>query len=230
MTDIGIIAAMDIELRGIVAMLENHEIETVSGVEFHTGMMYGKKLVAAKCGIGKVFAAICTEAMIIKYSPRLIVNTGVGGAIAAGLKTGDVVIADKLVQHDMDTSAIGDEVGLVSGINRVYFDTDAAVVQILSDKAELLGLSYRIGTVASGDKFIAERKEKERIKTLFSAAACEMEGAAVAHTSFVNQTPFAVIRAISDSADEGSSMSYSEFLPMAAEKSMRLTIELIKAF
>ncbi len=230
MVDIGIIGAMDIELEGLISMLENHHCETVSGINFHTGDLFGKKLAIAKCGIGKVFAAVCTEAMIIKYSPRLVINTGVGGGLAKGLSTGDIVVADRLVQHDMDTSAIGDELGLVSGINRVYFDTDARATGILVEKAAELGLKARLGTVATGDRFVADTGDKSRIKALFGAAACEMEGCAVAHTAFVNSVPVAVVRAISDSADEGSSMSYNEFLPMAAGNSMRLTLELIKAY
>ncbi len=230
MTDIGIIGAMDIELNGLVSMLKGYSSECVGGIEFHTGVIYGKKIAIAKCGIGKVFAAITAEAMIIKYSPSLIVNTGVGGAISPGLQTGDIVVADKLLQHDMDTSAIGDPKGLVSGINKIYFDADKRAVNILLKSAEKLGLKAKCGTVATGDKFIANSAEKQRIAEEFSASVCEMEGCAIAHTAYVNDVPVAVVRAISDSADEGSSISYMEFLPMAAENSKKLTLSLIKDY
>ena len=117
--DIGIIGAMDNEVLEIISMLTDRNIEKVSGIEFNTGTLFGKKVVIARCGIGKVFAAICAEAMIIKYSPSLIINSGVGGAIDKALRPLDIVFADKLVQHDMDTSAIGDPAGLVSGINKI---------------------------------------------------------------------------------------------------------------
>ncbi len=230
MTDIGIIGAMDIEVAGLVAALEGHKCENVSGISFHTGKIYGKSVVVAKCGIGKVFAAVCTEAMILKYSPRIIINTGVGGAVRRGLSVGDIVVADKLVQHDMDTSAIGDPVGLVSGINKIYFEADTAAAELLVSSAERLGLRAVCGTVATGDKFIASEADKSRIADSFSASVCEMEGGAIAHTAFVNGTPFAVVRAVSDSADEESSMSYETFLPMAAENSLSLTCEFIKSF
>ena len=159
-----------------------------------------------------------------------MVNSGVGGALASGLRVTDTVIADKLVQHDMDTSPLGDPVGLISGINKVWFESDARAVEILSSAAQRLGLRAAVGSVASGDVFVASGEQKKRIVDLFGAMACEMEGAAIAHTAFVNSTPFAVIRAISDSADEGSSMDYMSFLPIAAKNSSALTLDLIKNY
>ena len=228
--DIGIIGAMSAEVEGLISMLEGDASETVSGIEFHTGNLFGKRVAVAKCGIGKVFAAICTEAMIMKYSPSLIVNTGVGGALSGELKPTDTVIAVNACQHDMDTSALGDPKGLVSGINKIYFDADARAVEILKSSAGELGIRAICGTVASGDRFVADREEKGRIASDFGAVACEMEGAAVAHCAYVNETPFALIRAISDSADGDANMDYSEFLPLAAKISTSLTLALIKAY
>ena len=226
--DIGIIGALENEVEELISLLEDSAKESVGGIDFYVGSLYSKRVAIAKCGVGKVFAAICAEAMIIKYAPSLVVNTGVGGALGCGIKTTDTVIADRLVQHDMDTTAIGDEPGLISGINKVYFDADARAVAILKEASDALGLSSHVGTVASGDKFIADSDDKERIVRTFSAIACEMEGAAIAHTAFVNNTSFAVIRAISDSADGEASMSYLEFLPVAAKNSSALTLELVK--
>ncbi|MBR2432161.1 MAG: 5'-methylthioadenosine/adenosylhomocysteine nucleosidase [Clostridia bacterium] len=228
--DIGIIGAMTPEVDGLIALLDGHESETVSGVTYHTGMLGGKRVAIARCGVGKVFAAICAEAMIIKYSPRLIINTGVGGALAGGLKTTDIVIADKLCQHDMDTSPLGDPKGLISGINKIYFDADARAVEILKVESKRLSLNATVGTVASGDKFVADKSDKERIVSEFNAIACEMEGAAIAHTAFVNDTAFAVVRAMSDSADGDATMDYPTFLPIAAKNSTSLTLALIKAY
>lgn len=228
MYDIGIIGAMEGEVSSIIARLENGSSEVISGVEFHTGSMFGKNVVVAKCGIGKVFAAICTEAMILKYNPALIVNTGVGGALDKGLKPLDIVFATSLVQHDMDTSALGDPKGLVSGINMVYFNADKRAVGVLAESADRLGIEYATGTIASGDKFIARAEDKSNIVADFGAIACEMEGASVAHVAFVNGTPFAVVRAISDSADGEAGMDYMEFLPRAEQISTALTLSLIE--
>ena len=228
--DIGIIGAMEPEVEALIAALADKNCEEVSGIKLYTGILEGRTVAIAKCGIGKVFAAICAQTMILKYSPKLLVNTGVGGALASGLKTGDIVIADSLCQHDMDTSAIGDPKGLVSGINVIYFDADKRAGEILLAAANELGLSATLGRVATGDKFIASKEEKERIVSDFSADACEMEGCAIAQTAFVNNTPFAVIRAISDSADGEATMDYPTFLPIAAKNSQALTTALVKGW
>jgi len=228
--DIGIIGAMDAEIEELLSLLGDHKCDTIGGILFHTGIISEKNVAIAKCGVGKVFAAICAEAMIIKYSPSLIINTGVGGAILSGIETSDIVIADKLCQHDMDTSPLGDPKGLISGINKIFFDSDKRAVEILESSARALSMRAFVGTVASGDKFIADKSDKLRIQRDFNAAACEMEGAAIAHTAFVNNTPFAVIRAISDSADGDATMDYPTFLPIAAKKSAMLTLELIKNY
>ena len=230
MTDIGIIGALDEEVLGLVGMLENTRTTRVSGIDFHEGRLFGKNIVVARCGVGKVFAAICAEAMILNFSPRLIVNTGVGGALDKGLRCTDVVIADRLVQHDMDTTALGDEAGMISGICKVYFETDTRAVEILTEAAEILSVRATVGTVATGDRFVSDKADKDKIASLFGAAACEMEGGAIAHTAFVNKTPFAVIRAISDSADGSANMDYSEFMPIAAKKSSALTLALIEKY
>ena len=228
--DIGIIGAMEPEVVSLIAALEEKNCETVSGVTFHTGKIAGKTVAIARCGIGKVFAAICAEIMILKYSPDLLVNTGVGGGLAPDLGTGDIIIAHSLCQHDMDTSAIGDPKGLVSGINMIYFESDSRARDILLSAAEGLGLKARLGRIASGDKFIASKEDKDRIKADFSADACEMEGCAVAQVAYVNGTPFAVVRAISDSADGEATMDYPTFLPIAARNSTNLTLALVKEF
>jgi len=228
--DIAIIGAMDAEVSGLISRLEDSAVESLGWLTFYTGKLLGKTVAVAKCGIGKVFAAMCAEAMIIKYSPKLIINTGVGGALASGISPTDIVIASELCQHDMDTSALGDEVGLVSGINKIYFESDSRAVKILSDAATEKGYRSHIGRIATGDRFVADSKEKTVIRDRFAAMACEMEGGAVAQTASVNSVPFAVIRAISDSADGAASMEYMSFLPIAAERSLALTLELIEKY
>ncbi len=230
MVDIGIIGAMEVEVNDLVSRLENRKSETVSGIKFHEGDLLGKRVVIAKCGIGKVFAAMAAEVMILKYSPKLLVNTGVGGALAGGLRCGDIVVAEKLCQHDMDTSPIGDPVGLVSGINRIWFETDARARKILCEAGFELSLSVKLGSVATGDRFVATKDVKEDIVEKFGTSVCEMEGGAIAQVAFVNETPFVVVRAISDSADDEASMDYPTFLALAAKNSTNLTLALIEKY
>ena len=195
---IGIICAMKIEADAIRDTIENSETETVSGIEFVRGTLHGKEVVLAVCGIGKVFAAICAEAMILRYKPDLLINSGVAGTLTPDLSIGDIAVAVSLVQHDMDTSPLGDPVGMISGINKTYFETDRAAVDGLCAAAARIGAKTLCGTIASGDQFLADPAKKRQIAETFGAAACEMEGAAIAQVAYVNRTPFAVLRAISD--------------------------------
>ena len=221
---------MSDEVDGLISKLDGHCEEFVSGIKFHTGTLYGKSVVIARCGVGKVFAAMCATAMIIKYSPRLIVNTGVGGALSPSLACADIVVATKLVQHDMDTSPLGDPVGMISGINKVYFDADESAAEALMAAANKLSLPAKRGAIASGDQFVASKEEKDRIVSTFGADVCEMEGAAIAQAAYVSGTPFAVVRAISDGADGNSPMDFPTFLSIAVKNSESLTLALVEAF
>ena len=228
--DIGIIGAMEEEVSLLAASLSDAYTECVSGMKFYIGKLHNKTVAVVKCGIGKVFAAIASEAMAIKYSPSLIINTGVGGAIAEGLSTGDIVIADRLVQHDMDTTPIGDPKGLISGINKIYFDADKRAVSLAKSLADTMGVNAKIGTIASGDVFVASSELKEKISKEFSASVCEMEGGSIAHVAYVNSIPCCVIRAISDSADGEASVDYPTFVKSSSEVSARLTSLLVKEY
>jgi len=134
------------------------------------------------------------------------------------------------VQHDMDTSPLGDPVGMISGLDRVFFPCDTKLQNALLAQAEKAGLRVFSGRIASGDQFIAEKEQKERIRGLFSPFACEMEGAAIAQTAFFNGTPFCVIRAISDSYTGENAMDYAQFSTLAAERCAALLISVLEEF
>ena len=178
----------------------------------------------AKCGIGKVFAALCAQTMILRYGVELIINTGVGGAIADCLDIGDVTVSDFVVQHDMDTSALGDPVGLISGINVVRIAADEKTSSDLISVAREEGVNCILGTVASGDKFISGAEAKKKISDTFGAAVCEMEGAAIGQVCYVNKVPFCIIRAVSDKADGTSGVDYMTFVDGAAKKNASIVL------
>ena len=225
---IGIIAAMVPEIEAVKAAMTDKETKCISGIDFVSGKLYGKDAVVAKCGIGKVFAAICAQTMILNYSPDYVINIGVAGTLTEGLSIGDIAISSDVVQHDMDTSPLGDPIGLVSGINIVHVLADKRLTDGLMRAAAKIGVKSLVGTVASGDQFIASKEKKEFIRRSFSAICCEMEGAAVGHVCYVNSVPFAVLKAISDSADDSSHMDYGEFVLLAAERSFKAISEFIK--
>ena len=227
---IGIIGAMQTEVELLISKIEDAKIRNISGIDFVSGKISQRDVVVAKCGIGKVFAALCAQTMILEYGVEVLINTGVGGAISCELDIGDVAVSDFVVQHDMDTTALGDPIGLISGINVIHFPASDSMYTELSKSADALGINNRVGTIASGDQFIASAEKKKFIKDNFSAIACEMEGAAIGHVCYVNETPFAVVRAISDSADDSSSMDYGEFLALAAERSFGVVSKFVENY
>lgn len=218
----GIICAMQLEMDGLRAQMTDTVSETVSGIEFVRGTLCGAPVVTAVCGVGKVFAALCAQTMILRYAPARLINTGVAGSLSPALTIGNIAIARDVVQHDMDTSPLGDPVGLLSGINIVHIPADPALGEALEASASACGLTVRRGTIATGDQFISSGEQKSRIRDSFDAIACEMEGGAIGHVCYVNGTPFAVLRAISDGGDEEASMDYPTFARMAAENSVRV--------
>lgn len=219
---IGIIGAMDIEVENIKSLLSDISEKKISGVNFVSGKFSGKDVVVAKCGVGKVFSALCAEAMILEFNPKMIINVGVAGCLDSTLKIGDIVIADNVCQHDMDTSPLGDPPGLLSDINIINIPTDERILSALLKSVSGLGLPHSVGTIASGDQFVSSAEKKEYIISRFGAKSCEMEGGAIGHVCFVNNIPFGVLRAISDGADDGANMDFPTFAKMAAKNSTRV--------
>lgn len=222
MVELGIIAAMDKEATPLIAQMSNVKTQTVSGITFTEGVLRGHSAVVAVCGIGKVFAALCAQTMLLKYAPARVINTGVAGSLTTQLKIGDLAIAKQVVQHDMDTSALGDPKGLISGINEVHLSADPDLGELLLDAAEDIGVNALAGVIASGDQFVSNDERKAFIRDTFDGIACEMEGAAIGQVCYVNGVPFAVIRAISDDASGEAQMDYPQFVNLAAERSVAL--------
>ena len=223
---IGIIGAMDIEIEKITAAMTDAVSETISGITYTRGFIGGTQAVAAVCGIGKVFAAICTQTMILRYKPDAIINSGIAGTLSDKVGVLGTVVATALVQHDMDTSPLGDPKGLISGINIIEFPTDE---QLAEKICENIDTPYIRGVIASGDCFVADVKKKEEIRDTFGASACEMEGAAVAHVCYMSDVPFCVVRTISDGADGGGELTYEEFRVKAADLSSKIMIKTIES-
>ena len=217
---IGILGAMSVEINEIKSRIGEKTVETVGGFEFVKGRLGGKEVVAAECGIGKVNAAVCAQTLILTYKPQLVINVGVGGSLDPALRYGDMAIADRVVQHDFDVSSLGDPIGLVPTVNRIYFDCDPDVVACIKAVVDdMEGVRGMVGTIASGDQFVADAAAKARIVERFGAISCEMEGGAISHACLLGGVKCAVIRSISDNADEGSTTDYGQFVKLAAARS-----------
>ena len=223
---IGIIGAMSVEVEALKAKIENAERVFISGIEFVSGTLCGKQVVVAQCGIGKVFAAICAQTMIVKFEVTHLINTGVGGTLCEELSILDVAIADGVVQHDMDTSPIGDPIGLISGINKIVLPTSGLLADVAQKAAQMLGINSKKGIIASGDQFIASAEKKKFIVDNFGAICCEMEGASIGHTCYVGNVECLIVRSISDSASGEATMEYPEMVARAAVRSQQM-VELI---
>jgi len=222
---IGIIGAMPDEVEFLLEKLTEKTEKKYSGTAYVSGKFGGEEIVVAKCGIGKVNAALCAQTMILLYKPAIILNTGVAGSVSESAKIGDVVIAGKIVQHDYDLSPIGFEPGLVQEIGMVHIPCTSAVTRRLESAAKQFG-NFHVGTIATGDQFISSADAKTALAKNFGAIACEMEGAAIAHVCTLAGVDFGIVRTISDNANDSSPKDFNEFLREAARKS----VEIISGF
>ena len=225
----GLIGAMSLEVEALMAQLEDRQEKQVGMDLFVSGKLFGKETVLAVCGPGKVNAALCAQSMILHYHPEWILNLGVAGAGDATVSIGDMVVATAAVQHDMDTSPIGDPVGLVSKINLVEIPCDEALrTKLVKAASQVEDIHVHEGIIATGDQFIHSGDVRGRIHQLFCAKAVEMEGGAVAHACYVHGVPCGVLRSISDQADGHSDMDYPTFAALAARHSQQVVENLLR--
>ena len=219
---LGIIGAMDIEVRKLLEAMGESITTEAGGITFHRGVLNGCDVVIARSGVGKVCAAVCAQLMITLFGVDAIVNTGVAGGIMSDLRQCDIIVADAFVQHDVDTSPLGDPRGYISELGVVEMVCSHRLSSILCD----ISAEARQGQIATGDQFIADHERAMDIAVEFGAAACDMEGGAIAQVCKMNGVKFAAVRCISDNADGSAGMSYAEFAVKAADKCAGMVIEL----
>ena len=190
--NIGLQFAMPAELHALPGARELEPFETVSGVPF---FRLAPGILACAGGVSKVNAAMAAEIFCLKYGVDLILNAGVAGCLT-DLATGSLVVASEFVQHDVDTTAVGDPIGLVSTVNQVVFPTwePARCAALL----ESLGFPAVTGRVATGDWFAVRGGRAAFIRDTFSPLLVEMEGCAIAQVCLRNQVRFAAVKSVSD--------------------------------
>lgn len=217
---LGIIGAMSEELEILLKDMSLEDIQVKANMKFHKGKLWGKDVVAVVCGIGKVNAAICTQILASEYNVSAVINVGVAGGIGKDIYPGDVVIAENLVQYDMDTTVFGDPIGQIPRLDTFDFKCDdklVATAKIACNEAtEFKTFS---GRIVSGDMFVASIDKIKWLEAEFGATACEMEGASIAHVCYLNKIPFVVIRSISDNANNGAHMDFEKFTPIGVKNS-----------
>ena len=229
---LGIIGAMDIEMDGLKKEMDSPQIKAIAGMNFYKGKISGKEVVAVKCGIGKVNAAICTQVLADKFGVDAVVNTGVAGSLNNDIDICDIVVSTSAQEHDMDVSPLGYDRGIIPDMDTSVFLADRNLIRLAKESANSAGLNVKVfeGKIVSGDQFIGTHEAKDILREKFNGDCTEMEGAAIAHAAHLNGIPFLVIRAISDKADGGAMMDYPEFERKAAENSVKLMKEIIKNY
>lgn len=229
----GIIGAMPEEISGITAMIENRKEVSIGGRIYHQGIINGRDVVVVFSRWGKVAAASTAATLILKFGIDELVFTGVAGALQSGMNIGDIVIGQRMFQHDLDARPLirRFEIPL---LGLLYLECDSQQVEKVKTAAEralltenlmnaikingILGPNGRlpavyIGDIASGDKFVSNSSDKHALNEMLPNVLCvEMEGAAVAQVCHEFGIPWAIIRVISDTADESSNIDFQLFI------------------
>ncbi|MFC6170571.1 5'-methylthioadenosine/adenosylhomocysteine nucleosidase [Lapidilactobacillus mulanensis] len=225
---IGIIGAMNEEVKILKNKMINTESKMIANSDFCIGYIDGVEIILVQSGIGKVQAAIAATILSEKYHPDMIINTGSAGVIGKNLTIGDIVISKELAYHDVDATAFGYAYGqLPQQVKR--FSANKKLIAQVEKAANKFSLKTRVGLIVSGDQFIASEKQKYNILKHFpDALASEMEGTAIAQVALQFEIPFVVIRAMSDVGDEKAGVSFDDFIIEAGKRSALMVIQLIQ--
>ena len=229
MTKLGIIGAMACEVEALKGKMEQVTVGNHAGSEYFEGTLEGLPAVVVQCGVGKVNAAMCAQILCSVYGVTHLVNTGIAGSLCAELDIGDLVVSKDAMYHDFEVTAFGYPHGKVPGMDVIAFPADETLIGYAFAAADSVNPGHaKIGRVASGDQFICEKNQKNKIIEVTQALCTEMEGAAIAQTAYRNGIPFVILRAISDKADDSAEMDYPTFEAMAAEHCAKVTLTMAK--
>ena len=222
----GLIGAMPEELERLVALTEGVRHERIGPFTLVHGVLDGRPVVMATCGIGKVNAAALAQALASLGVARMIV-TGVAGAVDPGLGVGDIVVSRDAVQHDVDVTGLGYAAGEVPGEPLVWQADPAlraAALAAADAVARRDGVRAVLGRIASGDVFVADPVRAAQVRERFEASCAEMEGAAVAQVCARWGLPWVVVRSVSDSADQSAEVDFRAFTAVAAERAVAVVM------
>lgn len=221
---IGIIGAMEEEVEALRAKLEHPEKMTRASMDFYSGVLEGREAVIVRSGIGKVNAGICTQILADVFHVDAVINTGIAGSLAAQIDIGDIVVSTDTVQHDIDATGFGYDLGVIPRMETSCFEADKALVEaaVAACREAVPEIKVFTGRIVSGDQFVSDRETKDRIAKVFGGMCTEMEGAAIAQAAWLNRIPFVIIRAISDKADDSATMDYPAFERQAIAHSVAL--------
>lgn len=229
---LGIIGAMDEEVSKLKEKMTDVEIKKKASMDFYMGKLMGKDVVVVRSGIGKVNAGICTQILVDEYLVDGIVNTGIAGSLNADIDIGDIVLATDTMQHDVDATGFGYELGVIPRMETSIFIADEKLRSLAKECCERVNPDIKVfcGRIVSGDQFVSDKVKKQYILENFKGYCTEMEGAAIAQAAYLNNIPFLIIRAISDKADDSATEDYPAFEAKAIEHSVKLMTELVDKY
>ncbi len=225
MNKIGIIGAMELEVEALKAAMDVTNTLTRAGMEFYEGILHQAPVVVVRSGVGKVNAAMCVQILADVFQVTHIINTGVAGSLNANLNIGDIVLSKDVLHHDVDATIFGYAPGEVPQLGIREFPGDENMIRLakISCQEANPDLQVAVGRIVSGDRFVSDKAVKQGLIDTFRGDCVEMEGAAIAHASYLNKIPFIIIRAISDKADDSAKMDYPTFERQAAHYCACLT-------
>lgn len=225
---IAVIGAMEEEVEYLRGEITSPQITKVANCEFINGMIGEHEVILVKSGIGKVNAAVATTLLLQMFKPEIVLNTGSAGGFLETLEVGTIVISSEVRHHDVDVTIFNYEHGQVPGLPAAY-KADSKLVELAIAAVNEIGKhSHSTGLIASGDSFMNDPVHVDKVRALFpTMIAAEMEAAAVAQVCHQFNIPFVVIRALSDIAGKESSVSFEEFLPVAARHSTDIVLRVI---
>jgi len=226
MQKIAIMGAMPEEITPILKIVGEYKTTEYAGNSYYEATYKGIELVIAYSKIGKVFSTLTASSMIQHFGCSKLLFSGVAGGINPSLKIGDLIVASKLSQHDLDITAFGHPMGFVPG-GSIFVEADKDLIALSKEVASELGKTVQEGIIATGDQFIHNEAIKDEIVKNFNADALEMEGASVAVVCDALNVPFFILRAISDTADTDASFSFDEFMESSAVISAEFVMKMV---
>lgn len=225
---IGIIGAMEEEVDLLKSEMDLNEESIIAGCEFLIGHLNGVEVILSKSGIGKVNAAISTTLMNQLYYPDFIINTGSAGGLYYELSVGDIVISTEIRYNDVDATVFGYEFGQVPRMP-AFYDPDSTLIKVAEECATEVGVNSVKGLIVSGDSFMSDHDRVEDVRNKFNNPYCsEMEAGAIAQVCHQFQTPFVVIRSLSDIAGKDAKVSYDQFLETASVHSAKMVMLMLE--
>lgn len=221
---IAIIAAMQKEIDEMLSLCENAEEKRLVNTTVYEAELAGKSVVLCLSGVGKVNAAISTTILAQHYPLEAILNIGTAGGLKAEEHVLDVVISDRVVQHDFDTSGIDGESGY-----GLFYEADKNLLAKTRKVLDELAIPNHVGMVATGDQFIHEDAQINRILKYFPESICaEMEAGGIAQAAVYYQVPFIVLRSLSDVAvNDDSPMDFMNYVFIASRRSAEFTKKIV---